>query len=153
MTNTWRPAPSRTTFLDQMADYARGERLRELRERRRMSQEHVAGEVGVSTKTVWSWEHGGKIKWANAQRIAAFYGMDPEELVTRDLADTPDMLGTLNGNGPALSLEERLDEIDRKLDELLRRLPAQDDDVDPNAVPDRLPGAPGEDAQQTGTEG
>lgn len=67
-----------------MADYARGERLRELRNAKHASQEAVAFMVGVSTKTVRSWEHGGKIRWENAKRLGGYYGVDPETLVARE---------------------------------------------------------------------
>ena len=71
-------------FRQQMADYARGQRLRELRERKHQSQESVAYDLGVSTKTLRAWEHGGKIRWDNAKKLAAFYEVDPELLVSRE---------------------------------------------------------------------
>lgn len=81
------------SFRLQMADFARGEELRRLRDERHLSQEDAAYEIGVSVKTVRSWEHGGKIKWENAQRVAKFYAVDPESLVSRDLpVDRPDQL-------------------------------------------------------------
>jgi transcriptional regulator with XRE-family HTH domain len=70
-----------------MADYARGERLRELRERTHESQETVAAEIGVSTKTLRAWEHGGKIRWENAKRLGRFYDADPGTLVSRELPE------------------------------------------------------------------
>lgn len=99
------------TFQQQMADYARGELLRELREARHESQEHVAFTIGVSTKTVRTWEAGGKIRWPNAQKIARYYGRNPEELVSRDI---PEAI-------PA-GQHATLDEIEAKLDEILSYL-------------------------------
>lgn len=97
-----------------MADYARGELLRRLRDGRHLSQERAALEIGVSTKTLREWEHGGKIHWKNAKRVAAFYGQDPEMLVSRDL--TP-----LEESEP---VPTQLDRIEGILNELLDRLVA-----------------------------
>jgi transcriptional regulator with XRE-family HTH domain len=80
-----------------MADFARGELFRELRERRHLSQEDAAHELGVSVKTVRTWEKGGGVRWTNAQRAGEFYGVDPERLVSRDPDDeTPDVLDALS---------------------------------------------------------
>jgi transcriptional regulator with XRE-family HTH domain len=97
-----------------MSDYARGEHIRDLRERRHLSQEDVAHEVGVSTKTIRLWEKGGAIKWENAKRLAAFYEVEPDKLVTREEADLP-------GTSLTVADVERLRRIEEKLDELLER--------------------------------
>jgi transcriptional regulator with XRE-family HTH domain len=76
-----------------MADYARGEVLRELRaatptdDGKRLSQEDAAHKIGVTAKTLRSWEGGGPIKWENAQKAAAFYGVEPADIATRDQAE------------------------------------------------------------------
>jgi transcriptional regulator with XRE-family HTH domain len=93
-------------FRRQMADFARGERLRQLREARHLSQEDAAHEIGVSVKSVRSWEHGGGIKWENAKTAGEFYAVDPESLVTRELP-------------LEVSPETRLATIERKLDLIL----------------------------------
>lgn len=85
----YRKTPLRHTdrlrrFERQMADFARAERLRSLRESRHLSQEDAAHEIGVSVKTVRSWEQGGGIRWPNAKRAAKVYGVDPESLVVRE---------------------------------------------------------------------
>jgi transcriptional regulator with XRE-family HTH domain len=86
-----------SSFHRQMADFARGELFRELRERRHLSQEDAAHELGVSVKTVRTWEKGGGVRWTNAQRAGEFYGVDPERLVSRDPDDeTPDVIGVLS---------------------------------------------------------
>lgn len=100
-------------FHEQMADYARGEQLRQLRENQHESQERVAFELGVSPKSLRQWEHGGKIRWENAKRLGAFYGVDPEGLVSRE---TPEP-----GAEPALT---QLDRIESKLDRVLDELAA-----------------------------
>lgn len=91
----YRPGTSRhhgspTTFREQMTDYARGDRLLELRAQRGMSREDVAHELGVTTKSLFTWEkQSGAIKTANAKRIAEFYDVeDWQSLVTRDPEST-----------------------------------------------------------------
>lgn len=91
MSEHYRPGTSRrrgtaATFREQMTDFARGDRLLELREQRRMSRESVAHEIGVTTKSLYEWEkRSGPIKFVNAEKLAAFYDLDdPEQLVTRD---------------------------------------------------------------------
>lgn len=103
-------------FRQQMADYARGERLRELREAKHASQETVAFEVGVSTKTLRAWEHGGKIRWENAKRLAGYFGEDPEVLVARETPAPDD---------PAAPLTQ-LDRIECQVNELHELLLGED---------------------------
>jgi transcriptional regulator with XRE-family HTH domain len=133
----YRPTPSPNAeraarFRRQMADFARGERLKGLRDARHLSQEDAAHEIGVSVKTVRSWEKGGGIKWPNAKAAGRFYGVDAESLVSRELPveQSPD---------------ELLRAIDRKLNRLLEAagLDAEQDrgaDVEPLAddVPEPL---------------
>lgn len=95
LTQNYRPGSSRkhltlASFREQMADFARGERLLELRKTTHLSRERAAMEIGVSAKTLFEWEHGGKIRWENAQKAALFYSVDPESLVTRDIAVLPE---------------------------------------------------------------
>lgn len=109
------------SFRQQMADFARGERLRDLREGRHLSQEEAAHEIGVSTKTVRSWEKGGGIRWANAKSAGAFYGVEPESLVTldEDRERSPDLMAELSTNGdqPTLSLIlSKLNRIERMVE-------------------------------------
>lgn len=94
----YRPGTSRkwssvTTFREQMTDYARGERLQQLRAglEPRLSREKVAAEIGVSTKSLYEWENNnGAIKDKNAQALAKFYGVDKNTLVTRDAEGMPE---------------------------------------------------------------
>jgi transcriptional regulator with XRE-family HTH domain len=87
----YRPGTSRgglslVTFREQMNDFARGDILLDLRAGKRMSRENVAHAIGVSTKSVYTWEKkSGAIKAEHAKKLAKFYGVkDWEELVTRD---------------------------------------------------------------------
>ena len=130
-TRNYRPGGSRNpvalaTFRDQMADYARAEYLRELRDATHLSRERIAGEVGVSTKTVYAWENGGSIRWDNAKKLAGVYSrllsteVDPESIVTRELVEPP-LNGNANGNGDGPDLATVLknqDDIRRDLAEL-----------------------------------
>ena len=55
--------------------------LEELRFKKRMTQEQVAKEIGISTQTYNSWEKDfGKVKIRNAQKIANFYGVKLDEI-------------------------------------------------------------------------
>lgn len=117
-----------------MADFARGERLRDLREKRHLSQEEAAHEIGVSVKTIRAWEKGKGIRWQNALTVSRFYGVDPESLVSRDEGGDS-LVG--QGSGEA---EHQLNRIEAKLDQLLdhfdlAELEALADDDDQAAAP------------------
>lgn len=121
-THNFPSTPSRhaelvASFREQMADYARGEHLKALREGRRLSQEGAAHEIGVSTKTIRTWEKGGKIKWANAKSAASFYEVDPETLVSRDEEESEAPV-------PAAEPDDRLSLAETKLNEALELLHA-----------------------------
>lgn len=105
-------AGSTARLRDQMADFARAERLQKLRAATHQSREQIAAEIGVTAKTLYSWEHGGKIKWPNAVKIADFYGVDPESLVSRDI--------TATGSAEP----SQLDRIEEALEDLLERVGA-----------------------------
>lgn len=120
-THNFPPTASRhaemvASFRQQMADYARGEHLKELREGKRLSQEGAAHEIGVTTKTIRTWEKGGKIKWVNAKSAAAFYEVDPETLVSRE--EEPEVEEAPSDPDDRLSLAET------KLNEALELLHA-----------------------------
>ncbi|MFT4035906.1 MAG: helix-turn-helix transcriptional regulator [Patulibacter sp.] len=89
-----------------MADYAKGQLLRELRASTGKSREQVAHELGVTTKTVYAWENSGGIKMGNAIKIADLFGVeDPATLISRESAGV-----------------SQLDRIEAKLDAILGRL-------------------------------
>lgn len=123
-TQHYRPGTSRkvvslSTFREQMADFARAERLLELRTTRHLSREKLANEIGVSTKSVYAWENGGGIKWTNAERLGAFYGVDPRGLVTHE-ADETDAPESPTDIQPT----SQLDRIEAKLDALVNAVGA-----------------------------
>lgn len=96
------------SFRKQMADFARGERLVQLREAKHLTQDEAAHQIGVSEKSLRAWEKGGKIRAENVRRVGAFYEVDPNELVDRESLDD-------DGNGGFT----QLDRIEAKLDRLL----------------------------------
>lgn len=50
-----------------MADFAQGARFLELREAQRISREDAAHEIGVTSRTLYTWEKkDGPIKWEHA---------------------------------------------------------------------------------------
>ena len=123
---------SLSSFRDQMADYARAERLRELRDAVHMSREKVAAEIGVTTKTLYAWENGGSIRWENAKKLGEFYGVDPEGLVSREPHELP---VHLNGNGPdepayVQDLRNELTEVKRMLENLARAIEGSSEAVE-----------------------
>lgn len=130
--NTSPRAERLVTFRDQMADFARGERLRQLREARHLSQEDAAHELNVSVKTVRSWEKGSGIRWPNAQAAGDFYGVDPETLIRREgREDTPDVLSALTPDsdllrevaGQVARLAGIVEKLEVQVQELSRRIP------------------------------
>lgn len=104
-----------------MADVARGERIRRLREDRHLSQEAAAHRIGVSVKSLRSWEKGGRIKWANAKRAAEEFEVSPESLVSREpVPELPD--------GPG-ELDEKLEELRAGQARLLSEMAALHDEL------------------------
>lgn len=109
-------------FRQQMADFVRGEQLVRLREGKRLSQETAAAEIGVSAKSLRTWEKGGAIRWHNAEKLAQFYGVDPASLVEHEsVRDNPDPVDTINGNERRDPVQRELAVINAKLDILLQR--------------------------------
>lgn len=91
---------------------ALGRHLRRLRQRRGLSQQAAASEIGCSIKSIQNWETGAKIPGPQSLRLLArYYGQPVEQLA----AYIPDY-GT---EGPPRSQLER---IEAKLDRLLAAL-------------------------------
>lgn len=109
--NTSRNAEMLATFRQQMADYVRGERLRALRKAAHLSQEEAAHQIQVSAKTYRTWEKGGGIRWPNALKVATFFNVDPESLVSRD--EDAALIPDLSAVG-----DDQLDRIERTVSEL-----------------------------------
>jgi transcriptional regulator with XRE-family HTH domain len=117
------------TLLAQMADLARGERIKTLREGRHLTQPAVADEIGVTLRAYQAWEATGALKWENAKKLAAFYKVDAQDLWSGDeRLDTPDVIGSLNGNsasGDTDELRAQLDRIEENQQNLIAIIEAQ----------------------------
>jgi transcriptional regulator with XRE-family HTH domain len=62
-----------------------GNRLRELREARGLSQEELADKVGSSEPQIWRYEHNkGNPTKDVLERLADFFGVSVDELLGRD---------------------------------------------------------------------
>lgn len=110
-----------------MADLARAERIKALREERGLRQQDVADAIGVELRSYQRQEANGGIRGENAKKLADFYGVELKWLL---MGDTPDVLGAMNGRS-----DERLDRIEAAVEEnrrLLRRLAAAQG-LDPDA--------------------
>lgn len=111
---TSRKSRSADTLRAQMEDVARGERLKELRNARHLSQPAVvdlvnerAGEKLVGLRGYQAWEAGGGIRWEKAKVLAEVLGTDPEHLMNGAHEETPDPF--------AGSVEERLADLTEQL--------------------------------------
>lgn len=113
--NTWTLQEARSTFQRQMADHARGERLRQLRSQRGLSQEDVAQALGVTAKTYGDWERGGGIRPDNTRRIARYFKVKPAELIDPEIEPA-----SSNGSGP-YDPGEMADQLHR-IEDMLRTL-------------------------------
>lgn len=108
------------SFRQQMSDHARGERFKQLRCDRHLTQEQAGHEIGVSAKTIRTWEKGGRIEWDNAKAAGSFYDVDPEELVSREPGDLTESLSEGEREAPGLQRVE--DQIAALREELLSEL-------------------------------
>jgi transcriptional regulator with XRE-family HTH domain len=63
-------------------EFADGEVLRKLREKKRLPRAKAAVLIGVSEKRLQDWElHDASITWTSSEKLAKFYEVPPEELV------------------------------------------------------------------------
>lgn len=84
-----------------------GARIKELRGPK--PQPLIADEVGVTLRAYQEWEAGGGIAWANLQKLAVVFNVSENYL----------LYGATETTGP----QTQLDRVEAKLDDLLRRLP------------------------------
>jgi len=83
--------------------YARGEALIALRRERELTRERAAHEIGTTTKSLFTWEkRNGPIKRENADRLAEFYGVEIDAIISR----SPDQWGTA-----LIRMERKLDAL------------------------------------------
>lgn len=115
-----------------MADLERGERIKELRLARHLTQPAVAEAIGVTLRGYQKYEAGGGIKWDNAKALAKFFRVDPDYLMSGPKTETPD----LSRNGQP----SQLDRIEAKLDHVIALLVDGDQQpAPPGLVPELEP--------------
>lgn len=121
-----------TTLRAQMEDLARGERIKALRNARRLTQPAVvellrqkAGAPVVTLRGYQAWESGGGIRWDNAKVLADVFDVDPEYVMSgRETADTPDlslMQGTAREeqlDGVSAEFSVRVDHVEAALERI-----------------------------------
>ena len=136
--NTWTLREARSTFMRQMADHARGETLRQLRSQRGLSQEDVAGALGVTSKTYGDWERGGGIHPANVKKVARYFKVKPGTLINPTI---PPEATTTNGSLPH-QMQDQLDRIEKTVEEILKRLSEPDEGEGGAPIPKTPPPLP-----------
>jgi transcriptional regulator with XRE-family HTH domain len=115
-----------------------GNRIRQLRDASPHTNRSIAEHVGVGERAVANWVAGTTgITYDNAKKVAELFERDATWLWAGDPEATPDLVGALGADPYA----EQLDEINRKLDEILKRLPAQPSEPDTQDE-DAGPGGP-----------
>jgi transcriptional regulator with XRE-family HTH domain len=112
--------------LEQQQKIEIGQRVKWLRDNSAETSRSIARYVDVSVEAVRNWIAGKGISWESAEKVAQLYEIDvdwvwrgqgksPQGYPVPEKGPTPDPF-------PADPYAERLDEIDRKLDEILKRL-------------------------------
>jgi hypothetical protein len=115
----------RTVLLRMAADADRAERIRSLKEANpQVRWRMVADYVGVTDRSVADWASKGAMSYDHAKKLAEFFKVDLDWLWRGPEQQSPDLMTALSEDGP----QSQLDDIQRKLDELLTRLPSALDD-------------------------
>lgn len=60
--------------------------LREWRESQYMTLAELANLMGVTTRTVWTWEHGTEPRFSNRRQLAHVLNIEPSQLVFEAIA-------------------------------------------------------------------
>lgn len=95
-------------------------RIKQARKEKGLTQEQMAQLLDVRQRTYQNYESASqpRIPWDRMNDIERITKKKVEWLLH---GDSPDLMGALNGNGITSRVQEQLDEINRKLDELLKR--------------------------------
>lgn len=118
---TWRGPRSVDTLRAQMADLSRGQRIKDLRESRHLTQEAIAERLGVTLRGYQAWEAGGGIKWDNVKRLATFHKVNPDFVM-----NGPDETGEASANATQLDrIEMKLDLLTAQIDAFLSQSAAE----------------------------
>jgi transcriptional regulator with XRE-family HTH domain len=113
---SWTEGADIRSLLAQMAPTNVGQRLKELREERDLSQESLAGLVGVRARTISRWETGatsGLYDGDMLKKVSKALRIKPEQIVGPPRASRRIARDDLN------ELQEQLDRVEWKLDALM----------------------------------
>lgn len=92
-----------------------GERIKNLRIERRLTQQEVADALGVSKNTIYSWENGVRSPTLDMlSTLADFFGVSADYLLGRENVPehvSPSTLAARNTEGMPLVSEERVKEL------------------------------------------
>ena len=86
---------------------ARGQRIAQLRKRKRLTQQAMAERLRIGYRTYQTWESGTLPEWHNLEKLAKFHGVKPEHILGED-AEPPRL--------------DQLDRIEEKIDAILVQL-------------------------------
>ena len=94
-----------------MDTYKTGNYIREKRKKNKMTQEELAEHIGVSPRTISTWENGSvDIKKENLEKLADVLGVSYTELYAGQDLDVDDHTKTI--------LDERIKELSNKVEEV-----------------------------------
>lgn len=137
-------------------DERRGKRIKAARGRRGLSQREAAELIGVSKRTVWSWEQGEVIHRPNLVAVAEALQTDLDWLRYGEPADD-DTEASANGAEPEprrtidqrlAAIEEQLESLVESVEELLLREPALGQE---DQQPDEVDEPPGQSGRASGS--
>ena len=96
-----------------LADKARGQRIAELRKRKRLTQQAMAERLQIAYRTYQTWEAGTVMpEWENLEKLALFHQLRVEDIIGDDMEAAPPSLG------------DQLDRIEANQDRILGELAA-----------------------------
>jgi transcriptional regulator with XRE-family HTH domain len=116
--NTSQRARSFSTLLAQMADLERGQRIRELRVAKHLTQPAAAELAGVTLRAYQAWEAGGGIRFEHVKTLASALEGDADFILNGPKPATPDPFT----GGAAGVVMTRLDRLEAKLDAIFQIL-------------------------------
>jgi transcriptional regulator with XRE-family HTH domain len=112
----------------------RAARLTQLREQARLTQKGLDEKSGVSERTIQRAEDPNddiELRYSTREKLAKALGVKPEDLLAEaetEKGDTPDVIGSLNGNsapGDTDELRAQLDRIEQRQTDLAALIEAQ----------------------------
>lgn len=112
----WTEGADIRSLLNQMAPTNVGQRLKELREERKLSQESLAGLIGVRARTISRWETGatsGLYDGDMLKKVSGALRIKPEQIVGPPRTSRRIARSDLN------ELQEQLDRIETSIELLL----------------------------------